>query len=104
MTEKHQSDGQRYNTPAKRKTELQRMHRYTQDNPCYGYRRDAVLSLLPMGTPTPDLDGLTAETSGEITAQGEEGNSEGLLGGVFVTEKGVFKRAEEGAVCGGLCN
>lgn len=98
MVEKHQSDGTRYNTPAKRRTELQRMHRYTQDNPCYEYRRDPVRALLPLGTPTPDLDGLTDEASGAITAQGDEGNSEGLLGGVFVTEKGVFKRAEEGAL------
>jgi hypothetical protein len=98
VIEKHQSDGHRYNTPAKRKSELLRMYRYTQDNPCYDYRRDAVRALLPMGEPAPDLDGLTEEATGEVTAQGDKGNSEGLLSGVFVTEKGVFKRNEEGSL------
>jgi hypothetical protein len=98
VVEKHQSDGHRYNTPAKRRAELQRMYRYTQDNVCYDYRRDAVRSLLPMGTPAPDLDGLTEEVAGEVTAQGDNGNSEGLLSGVIVTERGVFKKVEEGSV------
>jgi hypothetical protein len=98
VIEKHQSDGVRYNTPAKRRAELQRLLHYTQDNPCYEYRRDAVRALVPMGTPAPDLDGLTDEVAGEVTAEGANGNSEGLLSGVFVTEKGVFKRNEEGAL------
>ena len=55
----HVSDGTRYNTPAKRRGELQRMFRYTEGNPCYEYRRDAVRSLLTKGTQAPDLDGLT---------------------------------------------
>ena len=54
----HVSDGQRYNSPAKRRLELQRMFRYTEGNICYEYRRDAVRSLLPKGTASPDLDGL----------------------------------------------
>lgn len=98
VIEKHQSDGNRYNTPAKRRAELQRMMRYTADNPCYEYRRDAVKALLPKDVPSPDLDGLTDEVAGEVTAQGDNGNSSGLLSGIFVTEKGVFKRVEEGAV------
>lgn len=54
----HVSDGHRYNTPNKRRGELQRLFRYTEGNPCYEYRRDAVRSLLPAGTSAPDLDGL----------------------------------------------
>lgn len=54
----HVSDGHRYNTPTKRRIELQRLFRYTEGNPCYEYRKDAVRSLLPMGTVAPDLDGL----------------------------------------------
>lgn len=94
VIEKHQSDSTRYNTPAKRREELKRLYRYTQGNPVYEYSRDAVRRLLPVGTPAPDLDGLTQEASGDITASGEEGNDEGLLGGVFVTEKGIFVRKE----------
>lgn len=94
----HVSDGQRYNTPARRRGELQRLFRYTEGNPCYEYRRDAVRSLLPKGASAPDLDGLTEDASGAITAEGEDGNAEGLLGGVFVTEKGVFRRTETGAL------
>lgn len=68
LIEKHQSDSSRYNTPAKRREELRRLYRYTQGNPCYEYSRDAVRKLLPAGTPAPDLDGLTQEASGEVTA------------------------------------
>jgi hypothetical protein len=93
----HKSDGTRYNTPQKRKNELLRLYSYTQDNPCYEYSRDAVRRLVPIGTASADLDGLTPEASGEITASSEDGNAEGLHGGVFVTEKGIFCRKEEGA-------
>jgi hypothetical protein len=98
LIENHQSDSQRYNTPAKRREELKRLYAYTQGNPCYEYSRDAVRKLLPAGTSSPDLDGLTPEAAGEVTASGEAGNDEGLLGGVFVTEQGVFVRKEEGAL------
>ncbi len=97
LIENHQSDSTRYNTPAKRREELKRLYRYTQGNPCYEYSRDAVRRLLPIGTPAPDLEGLTPEASGDVTAAGENGNDEGLLGGVFVTEKGIFVKSEEGA-------
>jgi hypothetical protein len=98
LVEKHESDGKRYNTPAKRRMELQRMLQYTDGNPCYEYSMDAVKSVVPRDKPTPDLLGLTEEVAGEVTAEGSNGNSEGLLGGVFVTEKGVFRRSEEGAL------
>lgn len=97
VIEKHQSDGSRYNTPAKRKAELSRLYDYTADNPCYEYSRDAVRKLLPVGTPSSDLDGLTEQATGSVTAEGDDGNDEGLLGGVFVTEKGVFVKGEDGA-------
>lgn len=98
LVEKHESDGKRYGTPAKRRLEIQRLLRYTEGNPCYEYSRDAVRSVVPKDKPSPDLDGLTEEISGAITAEGSNGNSEGLLGGVFVTEKGVFRKSEEGAM------
>lgn len=98
VIEKHKSDGSRYNTPQKRRTELQRLFSYTQDNPCYEYSKDAVRRLLPMSTATPDLDGLTPEQAGEVTASSEDGNADGLHGGVFITEKGIFCRTEKGAL------
>ncbi len=41
------------------------MFRYTEGNPCHEYRRGAVRSLLPKGTPSPDLDGLTSDGSND---------------------------------------
>jgi hypothetical protein len=91
----HKSDGARYNTPPKRRAELQRMLRYCEDNVCYSYSRDAVRKLLPVGVPAPDLDGLT-ESSGTVISVDGEVPDDGMLGGVFMTELGVFRKAEEG--------
>ena len=81
MIEKHHSDGNRYKTPAKRRAEPERMVRYTADNPCYEYRRDAVQALLPKDVPSPVLDGLTDEVAGEVTAQGGAEASVGVVVG-----------------------
>lgn len=91
LIEKHQSDGHRYNTPIKRRNEILRLVRYTEGNPCYEYSRDALRSIVDPTVATPDLDGVSEEVAGEVTAEGDNGNSEGLLGGVFVSEKGVFR-------------
>lgn len=93
----HQSDGNRYNSPAKRRAELQRMLRYCEGNVCYSYSRDAVRKLVPTGTPTPDLDGLT-EASGAVISIDGEIPDDGMLGGIFMTEYGVFRKAEEGVM------
>lgn len=57
----HAGDGNRYNTPAKRAIELQRMHRYMHDNPCYEFSVGALKTMLSHDAP--DLDGIpvTAE-------------------------------------------
>jgi hypothetical protein len=78
LLEKHQSDGSRYNTPVKRKNEILRLLRYTDGNPCYEYSRDALRSIVAPEVATPDLDGLSDEVAGEVTAQGEEGQRRGL--------------------------
>ena len=44
-------------------------------------------------TTGPRLWGSNARTN---TAAGDQGNAEGLLSGVFITEKGVLKRNEQG--------
>jgi putative DNA primase/helicase len=61
LIEKHRSDGPRYSTPAKRRAELQRLYSYTHENPCYNFSSDALRSIMPPGTATPDLDGPAAE-------------------------------------------
>jgi hypothetical protein len=83
--------GSRYNTPTKRRNEILGLMRYTESNPCYEHSRDALRSIVDPAVQTPDLDGITEEVGGQVTAQAEDGNAEGLLGGVIVTEKGVFR-------------
>ncbi len=56
LIESHVSDGNRYNTPSKRRIELIRMHRYMAENPCYEFSVGGLKSLMAKGTPTPDLD------------------------------------------------
>lgn len=97
LLQNHVSDGSRYNTPAKRRAELQRMLQYCEGNVCYSYSRDAVRRLVPAGQASTDLDGLS-ESAGAITAQGSNGNDDGMLSGVFITEAGIYRRAEEGVL------
>lgn len=52
----HSGDGHRYNTPEKRRTELIRMHRYMEGNPCYDFSIGGLKSLL--NHEAPDLDGI----------------------------------------------
>lgn len=82
------SDGSRYNTPAKRKAELQRMLRYTENNVCYTYSRDAVKRLVPADIPTPDLDGLVDATG--VTQGNDNEDVNGFLDGLFMTEAIVY--------------
>jgi hypothetical protein len=96
LIQNHQSDGVRYNTPQKRKNELSRMFRYTADNVCYTYNRDAVRKLVPNGAATPDLDGLS-EKAGEVISAGDgEDEDDEYLGGVFLTDRGIYKKGEDG--------
>lgn len=95
LIQNHVSDGSRYNTPVKRRVELQRMIRYIQDNPCYDYSSGALRKLVPAGQPTPDLDGLP-ESAGAVlgasTPAGEGGEAvpaSELCGGVYMTEAGT---------------
>jgi hypothetical protein len=94
LIQNHQSDGYRYNTPQKRASELSRMYRYTCDNVCYTYNRDAVRKLVPSGTPSPDLDGLSADAGAVVQIDDADDD---FLGGVFFTESGVFRKGEDGA-------
>jgi hypothetical protein len=58
LIDSHESDGVRYNTPAKRREELLRMYRYVSDNPMYDFSVGAIKALLTHKAP--DLDGIPA--------------------------------------------
>lgn len=61
LIESHQSDGHRYNSPRKREHDLRRMFNVAEGNTTYAFSVPALKSLLPKGTPTPDLNGLEAD-------------------------------------------
>jgi hypothetical protein len=105
----HEGDSARYNSPRKRKEELRRMWEYTHDNPCYGYSRGAIRSLVDVDSPTGDLDGLSAgagvgsvpeaeeEELTEELAQEINSAQSALLEGLMITTTGIHKRTAEGA-------
>lgn len=93
----HESDGFRYNTPAKRRAEIARMYDYTDDNPCYAYGAGAMVALLSHAAP--DLRGMEV-TAEEIQAGIENpGTSEGdeyEHAGIILTGQGAFTMTENG--------
>lgn len=46
LLENHQSDGSRYNSPARRAVELQRMMDYLEDNPAYNFAASGIRAIL----------------------------------------------------------
>lgn len=113
----HSGDSSRYNSPRKRKEELRRMWEYTHDNPCYGYSRGAVRSLVDVDTPTSDLDGLTGGSSAAVGSvpEGDEDDElteelqnelnsahSALVEGLMITNTGIHKRTADGAKT--ICN
>lgn len=54
----HESDGSRYNTPAKRERELRRLYSYIEGSPAYEVSIGGIRSLLPQGLPCPEFRGL----------------------------------------------
>jgi hypothetical protein len=117
LCKSHEGDSSRYNSPRKRKEELRRMWEYTHDNPCYGYSRGAVRSLVDVDTPTSDLDGLAGGSSAavgsvpdgdedevltdELEAELNSAHS-ALIEGLMITGTGIHKRTAEGAKT--ICN
>ena len=109
----HQGDGNRYNTPHKRREELLRMYRYTSDNPMYDFSIGAVKSLLVH--PAPDLDGIPvtkedlragideAVVDAQDAATAEDGSSfkapdeyNDVAGGVTLSKFGIYVATDEG--------
>lgn len=97
LIQNHSGDGNRYNTPSKRKVELSRMWQYTADNVCYEYSPNAIVSLL--SHQAPDLQGIeiTAEEASEILAEGPvaEG-AEYEHANLVLTRNGAFTLTENG--------
>lgn len=116
LCENHSSDSQRYNSPRKRKEELRRMWDYTHENPCYGFSKGGIRSLLVPGTPTSDLDGVQEGAGvGHVPDSVEPGGKvdepelsqdaldeiaashNSLLEGMMILNDGIFKRTSDGA-------
>lgn len=95
IIESHVSDGSRYNSPAKRRDELLRMHRYTSDNICYAYASGAIKKLSAPDIPTPDLSGIPASAGGVTEGAADDG---GLSQGVFLSETGVWVKPLPGNI------
>lgn len=104
LIENHVSDGNRYNTPAKRRVELIRMFNYMAENPCYEFSVGGVKSLMAKDFKTPDLD------NGGVELDNEEADNEldaSISQGIKVSAQGVYKRTDEGLsrICAvGLAN
>lgn len=58
LIQAHDSDGSRYNTPAKREAELRRMYQYIAGNVCYSASVGGLRSILPAGMRVNDFRGL----------------------------------------------
>ncbi len=102
----HQSDGDRYNTPAKRTEELLRLYDYMLDNPGYDFGVGAIKALLIHEAP--DLDNLPVseadirEVIGEAVATAasdedlEPDEYGDVAGGVTMSKYGVYIDTEHG--------
>jgi hypothetical protein len=107
LIDSHESDGVRYNTPAKRREELLRMHRYVSDNPMYDFSVGAIKALLTHKAP--DLDGIPAsvddikeliqEASDAVPKEAADKTPDeyhDLVGGVELSKFGVYVPDETG--------
>jgi hypothetical protein len=106
LIETHQSDGNRYNTPTKRKAELLRLYDYMLDNPGYDFSVGAIKSILVHEAP--DLDGLHVDKAdveqviaeAEATAAGDAEKDPDeyadVAGGVTLSRFGVYVDTEHG--------
>ena len=107
LAEKHHSDSNRYNTPSKRKSELVRMHRYIDGNPCYEFSIGALKSLL--NHEAPDLDGIPVSKEDVEASIKEAGEApkvapeavldeyEDVASAVKLSKYGVYAHTDEGS-------
>jgi hypothetical protein len=104
----HQSDGDRYNSPAKRREELARMHRYVSGNICYEFSIGAIKVLLDH--PAVDLDGIAAskeevqevitesaaQREMEVTGEVQQDEYHDVARGITLNKHGVYMDTEFG--------
>lgn len=99
LIENHSGDGFRYNTPAKRASELSRMYAYMHDNPAYTFSVGGIKSLMTDEgkQKSTDLD-LGAEVSESVSEEDHAADKDlgSTAQGVKVTEQGIYRRNEEG--------
>lgn len=94
----HKSDGNRYDTPPKRRIELSRLYQYLDGNPCYSFSLGGLRSLLAPGTPAPDLssDALPEpEVAGEEQPSDEGPQEFGTTLGMRISSTGIYKHSKE---------
>ena len=94
LIQNHESDGRRYNTPAKRSKELSRMFYYMLDNPCYDFSAGGLISLLEDKGKAQDLqlqpelpDGAEMDESDEELEFDDD-----IVKGIRLNRTGIFQR------------
>lgn len=100
LIQNHESDGTRYNSPGKRRFELQRMFQYMAENPCYQFSVGGLKSLLDKDVKAPDLT-VGEYTPDDVGDAGEEDEAEdfGVTLGMRINRQGIFKHnAEKGLI------
>lgn len=116
LCENHVSDGTRYNTVAKRRTELARMLRYFEDDSLYDFDPGPIVRLVKKGVSVTDLGVMDTEDHEDQPAQDntpastEEGEEtatpststtvdadlhRGVRKGFFMNSDGMWKRVGE---------
>jgi len=99
LCQKHQSDGDRYNTPSKRRAELKRMYRYCDGNPMYEFAVGPLRSLLDpqfslaefaAKEPSSDPD----EAVSDVQEPGAEVSAIGNA--IRLNSKGLFVKSQDG--------
>lgn len=107
LIENHESDGSRYDTPAKRRADLVRMFRYMEDNPCYEASIGGIKSVLAHSAP--DIQGIPVakeDVEADIAEAADRAGSEDSdpdtpdeyagLTGVTLNKYGVYVPTEAG--------
>lgn len=86
----HQGDGVRYNTPAKRETELRRMAAYTKDNALYTFSAPALRACASDSKACTDLDDTVEMAPVSSTGEVSEEDMRGITLGVEINESGIW--------------
>lgn len=104
LIDTHEGNGLRYNTPGKRKAELERMFNYVYENPMYEFSIGAVKALL--SHTAPDLDGIAveagdiqagiAEAAAEVPLEGVPDEYSDVASGVTLSKFGIYIDTEFG--------